>query len=131
LAAATLQVCSGDTQAAIINLGSTCSLRDAIVAANTDTMVSDCLAGNGDDTIVMQANSTVNLMAIDAAGGGEAGLPTITSNVSIQGNNSIITRDNAAPDFRLFSVAAGAQLEIDSLSLTNGRLNGSAIWSFQ
>src|SRR5689334_23367524 len=44
-------------QAATINVDEvTCTLVDAITAANTDSPVNGCNAGNGADTIVLQPN---------------------------------------------------------------------------
>ena len=116
--------------AATINVDSSCLLRDAIVAANTDVTSNGCTAGDaGADTIVLEAGSTINLTAIDTDGNGLAGLPVVTSNISIQGNGSTITRDAAAPNFRLITLDAGGSLYLDSVTLTNGMEIGSAIFA--
>jgi hypothetical protein len=55
-----------------------CSLRDAIVAANTDTAVSGCVAGSGADTIVFGSGLTGAITLT-------ATLPDIESNLTISG----------------------------------------------
>ncbi len=45
--------------------GPTCKLRDAITAANTDTPVGGCPAGNGADTIELPVGATITLMEVD------------------------------------------------------------------
>jgi len=55
-------------QAADIELSDTCSLADAITAANTDKAVGECQAGDGADNINLSGDLTL-----------EAALPHITS----------------------------------------------------
>ena len=55
-----------------------CSLRDAIVASNTDTAVSGCVAGSGADTIVF-GNGLTGAITLTAT------LPDIESNLTISG----------------------------------------------
>ncbi|PHK36859.1 hypothetical protein VF13_36925, partial [Nostoc linckia z16] len=93
------------------------SLREAIIAANNTV---------GDDIIIFDvaANSTFRLTSA---------LPTITSNISIQGtsgSNLTISGDannngiNDAGDVSLFSVNQGI-VSIANLTLANGRAQGS------
>src|SRR4051812_23505767 len=54
-----------------------CSLREAIVAANTDTPVDVCAAGSGSDTILLTSLSgTMTLVGT---------LPTLTTPMNIEG----------------------------------------------
>ena len=46
-------------QAADIEVGASCSLADAITAANTDAAVGGCPAGDGADTISLSGNITL------------------------------------------------------------------------
>ncbi len=111
-----------------ITVGPACTLRDAIIAANADMVQASCAAGSGSDTIILEANSTITLSAVDPLGDSRTGLPIITSDISIQGNNSTITRDESSPGFRLLEVDPGGQLSIDSLTLSKGsNFAGSAI----
>lgn len=127
LALAVFQSFSSNSNAADISLSNSCSLRDAIVAANSDTFTNGCVAGNGDDTIIMQTGSVVTLTDVDPAGALVAGLPVVSSNLTIQGNGSTITRDVAAPGFRFFTLASNVTFAMDSVTLTNGVGKGSAI----
>ena len=45
--------------------GPGCTLRGAIIAANTDAPVGSCPAGSGADTIELPADATIVLTAID------------------------------------------------------------------
>ncbi|MEA2114909.1 MAG: right-handed parallel beta-helix repeat-containing protein, partial [Thermodesulfobacteriota bacterium] len=60
--------------------GTTCTLADAITSANTDTETEGCLAGSGADIIDLQTNVTL-----------DAALPRVTTEVTIAGNNHIIS----------------------------------------
>ena len=53
-----------------------CSLREAIIAANTDALYRDCQAGNGADVIELTIAGTVTLVS---------DLPAITDAVTIRG----------------------------------------------
>lgn len=96
-------------QAAIISVSTTCSLADAIHAANSDAPAGGCAAGSGADTIVIPPQSNIVLSSIvdsmPDAGFGDIplGLPAIESTVTIQGNGSTVSRDPAAIDeFSIF-----------------------------
>lgn len=127
VALAIAQGLSINAGAATISLNASCSLRDAIQSANSDSPVNGCLAGNGDDTIVMMASSTITLIGVDPDGAMVAGLPPISSNISIQGNDSTITRDDNALGFRIFTVENDATFELDNTTVTNGVGTGAAI----
>ncbi len=104
----------------------TCSLREAIIAANTDTVsgaaVGECAAGNGTDVITFAANYTITL--------GDQ-LPTVTGTITITGNGAAntIVQANAAANtatYRVFVVGGtGGNLTLDSLTVRHGRCNGS------
>lgn len=104
---------------------STCSLRDAITAANTDLVVpgSSCTAGNGDDTITFgfPNQSTISL---------SSQLPTVESNITINGtaqDSLFISGNNTS---RILSVDDG-NLTLTDLTLINGLTSayGGAIYS--
>jgi hypothetical protein len=63
--------------AATINVGGTCTLIRAIVAANNDTATPGCKKGSGADTIVLPLRSTQTLTTVNNRNYGAAGLPTI------------------------------------------------------
>ncbi len=94
-----------------------CSLREALQAANTDTAVDACPAGNGTDTIVLAALSTyvVSHGALD-----------VTSAVTIEGTLSSGVRttiDGHQHDCTschdTFDVRPGAHLTLLALATTN------------
>ena len=122
--AATINVAAGEV--AVID-NDTCSLREAIINANDGAQThDDCEAGSGGaDTINLAAGSTYTLT--DAPGAYDAdgpnGLPDITSQVTINGNGATIQRSSAGgtPDFRIFHVAAGGDLTLDDVTITNGK----------
>ena len=108
--------------AATINVGGACSLIDAITAANNGGSAGGCAPGDsGADTIVLPANSIHTLTAVNnTADGSPNGLPPITSTITIAGNGSTITRDPAAPDFRILLVRSG-DLTLRETTVSGGR----------
>ena len=67
-----------------------CSLREAVISANTDQAVGGCEAGSGTDTIVVSpALPLPATFVLDTVGAGEDGAVTgdldIAGNVTIQG----------------------------------------------
>jgi hypothetical protein len=63
--------------------GSSCTLAQAITAANTDTATGGCIAGDGADTVDLQADVIL-----------AAGLPAISSEMTLQGNGHTIDGDD-------------------------------------
>lgn len=108
---------------ATIVVSDTCSLIDAITAANTDTATGGCIAGDGADTIELETAVTYTLTLVNNASsqqGGNNGLPRITSEIVINGNDATIARDTAAPLFRLFEVEASGDLTLNDVTLQGG-----------
>lgn len=70
-----------------------CSLRDAIRAADTDTAVGGCPAGNGADTLYL-GSETYSLTELD---GDFRALPSINSDISVVGENAIIELSGDLP----------------------------------
>ena len=114
--------------AASIEVGPGCTLSQAITSANTDAVVGMCSAGVGADTITLPAESLIELTEINLLSDGSSGLPTINSEITIQGQGSTVQRGDFAPDMRLLHIVGDGQLTLNSLTLRNG-LNtmGSAI----
>ena len=82
-----------------------CSLADKIHAANRDEPVGACPAGNGADTISIQADITL-----------DSALPPITSEITIEGNGHIISGDER---FQIFHVIGG-RLTVNNATMKNG-----------
>ncbi len=95
--------------AIIIVDGTTCTLADAITAANTDTATGGCVAGSGADTIDLQTDVTLT-----------SALPDIISELTINGNDHTIARDSAASNFRILFVNSGGNLTLNRATLANG-----------
>jgi hypothetical protein len=67
-------------QAASITVSGSCTLVDAISAANSDTATGGCAAGSGADTIILSDNVTLTSVNNMGFGGtGNNGLPEITA----------------------------------------------------
>jgi hypothetical protein len=105
--------------AATINVdGTSCTLIDAIAAANTDAPAGGCTAGSGADTLVLPAGSTHTLT--QSYDYGPNGLPLVTSAITIAGNGSTITRDPSAPQFRILEVAPSGDLTLQETTVSGG-----------
>jgi hypothetical protein len=92
------------------------SLIEAIRQANTD-------AGSVPQTLDLSDGCQYTLSETNNSGDhGANGLPQITVNLIIKGNNSIIERSSQreTPMFRIFQVNAGASLSLEGLTLQNG-----------
>jgi hypothetical protein len=74
----------------------------------------ECAAGTGDDTITFSVTGTVNLTGA---------LPDLSTNVTIGGPGAklLTLRRNTGGDYRIFTVASGAAVNISGLTVTNGR----------
>ena len=97
-----------------IRVGASCTLADAITAANDDRAVGGCPAGNGADAIVLTDDITL-----------DAPLPEITADVVIDGGGYTLSGGRRYPLLRV----NGARLVINNLTLTNalGSWNAAAI----
>lgn len=113
-----------------------CTLPDAILAANSDSIVGGCDGSQavGADIIVLKYNY-ITAMADTTLStlqyGAFAALPDITSDITIQegaGFTVSIERDmslncdtaNQSDEFRLLQVLAGGRLTLDNIDLKNG-----------
>jgi len=110
----------------------TCQLRDAIMAANTDSSVKGCTAGVGADVIQLPSGSEQSLTTVAAAfNGNNFGLPLVTSAIAIEGNNSVISRASDAPEFGVAAVVDGGDLLMRQVSLTQGEGTFAGLFSDQ
>lgn len=89
----------------LITINSSCSLANAIRSANQDRAFGDCTAGSGADTIILNGDIALS-----------AELPPITSDITIDGGNYIISGENK---FRVFDHHSG-HLIITALAISNG-----------
>ena len=97
---------SSFVHAADIDVGASCSLADAITAANTDAAVGGCEAGDGADTIILTADVIL-----------DERLPRLVTNLTIQGNGHMISGDNSFPIFD----AIEGDILLHNLTLAEGK----------
>lgn len=106
-----------------LNNDGDCSLREAVIAANTDTAVDACPAGNGADTIIVPAGIyTLTLTGADE-NDAQTGDLDITSPVSINGAgaaNTFIDGNAADRVFDIFAQTTLSQLAIQNGSFAHG-----------
>ena len=89
-----------------ILVDASCSLGDAIRAANLDRESGGCRAGYAADTIILEQDQRL----------WEA-LPEISSVITLQGNGHSISGDGR---YRIFTIAADGELEINDATLAEG-----------
>ncbi len=113
LVSALLLELAGTASAATITVdGTTCTLNDAITAANNDTATGGCDAGAGADILELPMDGMLNLST--TAG--------ITSIITINGNNSTIQPDPSGNPFPLIDLPDGGNgdLTLNDSNLING-----------
>jgi chitodextrinase len=125
---------------ALGGLASACTLPGSTtVSCNTPSLISAISAANGTpggSTLILTTGCVYTLSTANNATDGGTGLPVITGNITIQGAGATITRSTATgvPAFRIFDVASGGNLALNSMTLNNGLANngqqgGGAIFS--
>ena len=120
--------------AASISVSGSCTLADAITAANTDTATGNCPAGNGADTITLTADVTLPSADSDVFTIPRsiftpvaAAIPIITSNITLEGGGYSISGNEA---YRILHINSGT-VNINNVTLTKGRADlgeGGAIY---
>jgi hypothetical protein len=98
-----------------ISSGDVTGLIAAINQANTQA---------GADTINLD-RGTYTLTSVDNFTNGANGLPSITSDITINGEDAattVIERDPGAPGFRIFAVAVSGKLTLNGLAVARGGL---------
>ncbi|MBL8094759.1 MAG: right-handed parallel beta-helix repeat-containing protein [Anaerolineales bacterium] len=97
-----------------------CTLREAIIAANTDAAVDGCPAGSGADTVLLAAGS----YGLSVAGTGEDAAATgdldVTEDLTIDGASLIGTFISANLLDRAFEVLDNAHLTLSHLTIEDG-----------
>ncbi len=99
-----------------ISVNGSCTLADAITAANSDTATGGCPAGSGADTITLTGN--VNLTSA---------LPSITSEITIAGGGHTIAGNNT---FGIFAVTSSGNFTLNHATVSGGQSShGGAIFN--
>lgn len=106
-----------------------CTLRAAIRAAESDASFYGCTAGSGQDTIVLPMAVNITFNQVDYNGIGNNALPRVTTSISIEGNDSVLSIADSAPEMRFFTVNdtpnETGQLTLNDLTLQGGHVDGS------
>ncbi len=124
--AATITV---DTTTDDLTVNGNCTLREAIIAANTDTAVDACPAGNGADTIEIPAGTYILSIAPTGPDDAASGDLNITADLTLNGSGPNITTIEANGIDRVLDVANGSTVSISRLTLQGGNttMAGSGI----
>jgi CSLREA domain-containing protein len=94
-----------------------CTLREAIKSANADAASGaadgECAAGAGDDTITFSVTGPINLTSA---------LPNLSTNITLSGPgaNLLTVRRDTGGYYRVFTVPAGAAVNVSGLTVSNG-----------
>ncbi len=102
-----------------------CTLREAIIAANTDTAsgaaAGECPAGSGDDTITLPAGTYTFTIAGRSENAAATGDLDITANLTINGAGAATTIIDAGALDRVFDISSGAKtISISGVTIRNG-----------
>jgi hypothetical protein len=104
-----------------------CSLPQAILAANLDNRTTPyCVAGNGDDVIVLPTGAVLRMHAVQDDGSsvfGPAATPVITSNVTIEGHGAVLEWVGTG-NARAFSIGSTAIVTIRNVHIRGFRAKG-------
>ena len=117
--AATIAVANGEIA---VNDNGACSLIEAIINANNGNQThDDCAAGAaGADTIDLPANGSFTFGATYVYAAGDNGLPTISSDITIAGDNSTFDLGGPAVGMRLALVNSSGALTLNQTTIRNG-----------
>lgn len=134
-----LVLITSNTGAITIQVDGSCTLAAAITAANTDQISGGCVAGDGSDVIhVVEANQTMlvseGLFQSGLQSNMTVALPTVTSELVIEGNGLHIQADTSVNQFRVMDMigALGERLTLRNLTISgadDGAGTGSALFT--
>jgi CSLREA domain-containing protein len=104
----------------VLGADGTCSLREAVQAANTDAAVNECGAGSGADTVVLPAGTFALTRAGAAEDANVTGDLDVLADLTLQGAGAGRTTLDGNGLDRVLDVAAGKSLAIERLTVTGG-----------
>ena len=102
-----------------ITANGACSLREAVVAANTDIAVDSCPAGSGADTIALPAGTFTLSIAGSFEDRARTGDLDLTADVTIAGSGSVIDANGID---RVIEVFEGSTVRLEGLTIRGGYL---------
>ncbi|MCB9134945.1 MAG: CSLREA domain-containing protein [Anaerolineales bacterium] len=109
-----------NTTADELNNDGNCSLREAIIAANTDAAVDACPAGSGADTIILPSGTFTFSLAGTSENDAATGDLDIKDDLTIQGAGLVDTIIDANGLDRVFELWSGSLVSITDLSFHGG-----------
>ena len=113
-----------------LNSDGDCSLREAIEAANLNGPVDACVAGSGDDTVVVPGGTYVLALAGAGEDGNQTGDLDILDNLTLTGAGAKDTILDGNGLDRVVQIQIGRTAEINALTVTGGLVtdfNGGGI----
>ena len=113
-----------DTTDDELNSDGDCSLREAILAANNNSVVDACVAGTGDDTITLPAGTYTLTIAGRGENSNITGDLDILGNLTLAGADAATTLIDGGQLDRVIEVRSSASLTISNVTITNGALVG-------
>lgn len=119
--AATITVANG---AIAVNDDNICSLIEAIINANDGAQThDDCVAGEaGADTVNLPAGGLFTFTASYVSDDGSNGLPTITSDITINGNGSTLDLGGSGVGIRLAQISGSGDLTVNDATISDGSM---------
>ncbi len=93
----------------------------SFAASDATTLINAINSANANaetDTIFLTAD--ISLTAVNNPTDGSNGLPSITSEIRIEGHGYTLSRAGAAPNFRIFHVASTGNLTLTHVTLSGG-----------
>jgi hypothetical protein len=93
-----------------------------VAASDTAGLISAMVSANAlsSPSVICLGGGTYALSAVHNNDDGAGGLPTVTKNVTINGNGAIIERVSSAPNFRIFRVLNTARLALFDVTVRGG-----------
>lgn len=109
-----------------VNSDGDCSLREAVIAANGDTAVDACPAGNGADTIILPAGEFIFSLAGTSENAALTGDLDILDDLTIIGAGANDTYIDANGLDRVFELYSSSQVRLVRLTARGGNSGGVA-----
>lgn len=109
-----------DTTVDDVTVNGNCTLREAIIAANTDTAVDGCSAGSGHDIITLPPGTYTLTLAGAGEDGAQTGDLDLTADVTINGAGLAQTIIDGSSLDRVFDVHNQAAVTINGVTIRNG-----------
>ena len=104
----------------LIDLNGDCSLREAIEAANTDTVVDACPAGSGADVILIPTGTITLSISPVLTNSNATGDLDLFTEMTLQGVDARTTVIDGAGLDRILHISTTASVTVADLTLTNG-----------